>query len=240
MFKPLKSRRRADGVVELSTSRTAKRRSSSARSPPRSPRPSLTRSRSGFFLIGPPGAGKTEAIRLLDLVADRPQGRPQSASGSPRSRRRSKPGTSTQELTRRSDGDRRERVDWGRACGLAELPLSNPRGAISPPPSPILSTRTARWFSNGTHRCVGRGSTCRQGEWNMRRGHDRRRPVDISALPRKLRKGEVEGTGRESGWRRGERHHRQPTGPSHLPISVGGSESVSPLDRDLAKRGRAA
>jgi hypothetical protein len=164
----------------------------------------------------------------------------QSASGSPRSRRRSRPGTSTQELRRRSDGDRRERVDWGRACGLAELPLSNPRGAISPPPSPILSTRTARWFSNGTHRCVGRGSTCRQGEWNMRRGHDRRRPVDISAPPRKLRKGEVEGTGRESGWRRGESHHRQPTGPSHLPISVGGSESVSPLDRDLAKRGRAA
>jgi hypothetical protein len=82
-------------------------------------------------------------------------------------------------------------VDWGRACGLAELPLSYPRGTTSPPPSGILSANTAHWISSGAR-------MCRPPLSGMRRGLDRRRPVDISAPPRKLRKGEVEGAGRES------------------------------------------
>jgi hypothetical protein len=79
----------------------------------------------------------------------------QCGSGSPRSRLRSSPGTSTQ-VTSESEGvttAARNLVDWGRACGLAELPL---------PPARRYQPAPCHSFLVFGKAVVGRALTSRQ------------------------------------------------------------------------------
>jgi hypothetical protein len=108
------------------------------------------------------------------------------AFGSVRLRRSSSRGTSTQGLRRRSDYGREERCRLGaglRPGGVASLPSAR---CYQPAPVAILSANTAHWISNGPRMCRPPLTLPLVERSGMRRGLDRRRPVDISTRPRKV------------------------------------------------------